>query len=708
VASIDESLARAIQLHQSGDLAAAQQIYRQILAQDPSHADALHLLGMVSFQTGQLDSAVELIQRAIAADPSAVPFHSNLGGVFQAQGKRLEAEQCFRHAVRLAPDFSDAHYNLGIVLQEQNKLSEAIASFRRAIAIHPEHAGALNNLGNALLRSGNAAEAIVCFRKALQKDPASAQLHYNLGGALQELGQLPAAVAAFRRALQIKPDYADVFNNLGNVLLDQGQTAEAVDCYRQALQAKPDLLEVRCNLVYQLQLQCCWDEVEKLSEPIVQAVNVDAGRTDDPPITPFCFLALPTPTTAEQQHRCATTFVRQQLGPIMALAPEVRFRYANSERPKIHIGYLSADFRAHPVGLSLVEVLEQHDRSAFEVAAYSCGPDDGSVTRQRIVKGVDRFIEMGGDSFINAARRIHADRIDILVDLMGHTRRARTEILALRPAPIQVHYLGYPGTMGAPFIDYLIADEFVIPRDHTPFYTEKVAYLPRCFFPNDSQRTVTPDKTSRSYWDLPADARIFCCFNNSYKFNPMMFGAWMRLLLAVPGSLLWLPKMSREADQHLRQQAAARGVPPERLVFARTLPLLADHLARYRVADLFLDTFPYNAHSTASEALSSGCPVLTLTGQTFASRVAASLLHAADLPELVTHGLAEYEEKALYLAQNPTELARLRSQLAENRVDNPLYDGASIARALEQAFRTMWNRYLAGEAPQTFRVEGDA
>jgi predicted O-linked N-acetylglucosamine transferase (SPINDLY family) len=367
------------------------------------------------------------------------------------------------------------------------------------------------------------------------------------------------------------------------------------------------------------------------------------------------------------------------------------------------IGYLSADFHSHATAMLVAELFEKHDRARFSIIGYSYGPDDGSQMRRRVVSAFDRFVDLREASFSDSAKRIATDGVNILVDLKGYTQDARTEIMALRPAPIQVNYLGYPGTMGADFIDYILVDEFIVPPDQQPFFTEKLVHLPGCYQVNDSQREIAPRTPSRAECGLPEKGFVFCCFNNNYKITPEMFGVWMRLLIGVPGSVLWLLEGNRWSPDNLRREAEARGVAADRLVFAPQFSP-AEHLARLRLAELFLDTFPVNAHTTASDSLWAGCPLLTIAGTTFVSRVAGSLLRAVGLPELITTSMAEYEALALRIATNPAQRAELRARLAANRITSPLFDGGRFAATIERAYTTMWQRHAAGKNPSGFRV----
>ncbi len=737
MATISEAFAVAVVHHRAGRLQAAEQIYLQILSIEPNHAPAWHLLGVVHYQRGNHQAAADHIVRAIGLDASAADFrcnlgnvyqrldkpdeatacyrralelkpdyaeaHCNLGNVFKHQGKRDEAIACYRRALELKPDFAEAHTNLGTVLQELHRYDEAVDCFRRALELKPDFVEADYNCGNALQEQGKPGEAADCYRRALALQPDFVDALHNLGIALQELARRDEAVACYRRALELRPDFAEALYNLGNVLREQARRDEAVACYRRALELKPDFLVALSALVHELQYICHWEGLKRLSQRVIELIDENVQSAIGAPVPPFSLLSLPTMTTAAQQLRCARQWVERKLKMPAELAPHPPLRRRSRPKSKLTIGYLSADFRSHAIAVTVAELFEKHDRGRFAIFGYSYGPDDGSPMRQRLVKAFDRFVDVRDASFAEAARRIAADEVDILVDLTGYTLNGRTQILAIRPAPIQVNYLGYTGTMGAAFMDYIIVDDFIVPPEQQPFFTEKLVHLPGSYQVNDSQREISPHTPSRAECGLPQQGFVFCCFNNNYKITPEVFTVWMRLLQAVPGSVLWLLEDNPFAATNLRREAQARGVAAERLVFATHLAL-ADHLARHRLADLFLDTLPYNAHTTASEALWAGCPLLTIAGQTFASRVAGSLLRTLGLPELITTRLEDYEEMALRLARDTRQLAELRARLQTNRTTSALFDAGPFAATLEKAYQTMWEICAAGEKPRAFRV----
>ncbi len=737
MSSLADHFATAVEHHQSGRLQAAEQHYRQVLALDPRHAPAWNLLGVVQAQLSQWPAAVDCFRRAIAIDATdahahcsladalkqlgdlaqaiasyrralalndALPqAHYNLGVALEESGRRDEAIACYRRAIQLQPGNAQLLYNLGNTFYQQGCLSEAIAEYRRSIDLQPDFAEAYYNLAIALNQQGRWDESQACYRRSIALQPEFAEAYNNLANTLVELGQSDEAIAHYRRAIELRPTLSNAHHSLGNALLERGARDEAIVCYRRALALRPDYPLAAAALAHQLQQVCQWGELPALVQSVVEAVDAADARGTMSGVSPFTFLALPVSTTAEQQLRCARQWAARQLRPAAAPMHASRSKSANS---KLRVGYLSADYHYHATAMLVVELFETHDRRRFEIIGYSYGRPDDSPLRRRLVRGLDQFVDLRSLPPAESARRIAQDSVDILVDLKGYTVGARTQILAEHPAPIQVNYLGYPGTMGASFIDYILVDDFIAPSDQQRYYAEKLVHLPGCYQVNDSQRQIAPRTPSRAECGLPEQAFVFCSFNNTYKITLEMFDVWMRLLHAVPGSVLWLLESNSPAVTNLRREAEARGVPSARLVFAPRLPL-EEHLARHRLADLFLDTFPVNAHTTASEALWAGCPMVTLAGQTLASRVAGSLLRALGLPELIATSINEYEQIALRLANEPARLAELRARLANRRVNAAVFDAAKFAPALERAYETMWSIYSSGQEPRSFAVTSD-
>jgi protein O-GlcNAc transferase len=593
-----------------------------------------------------------------------------------------------RRALARTPQDPELHYELGRLLLQNGQAADAFQSYQYALRLAPGHPQILMQLGNACSAMGKYQEAVRYFQQSLRADASDPATHFNLGNALRELGQPEAAAQAYRAALKLTPNDADTHNNLGNVLREQGKLDEAIACYQEALRLNPNLHHARMHLLHQRQHMCDWHGFEEEISAIRQIV----ARHPDAQISPFAFLSLPG-TTPEEQRRCAENWVRSRYSGMIEDGKRLNYQHTKAHRPKLRIGYLSGDFRLHPLAFLITELLELHDRERFEIYAYSYGMDDHSPQRDRLIQACDVFRDIRPISQHEAAQQIHADKIDILVDLTGFTQTSRTGILALRPAPIQISWLGFPGTMGAPFVDYLISDRFITPPEQAGAYSEQLLLLPDTYQPNDRKRPVGPLPT-RASCGLPDDGIVFCCFNQTFKITPQLFDIWMDLLSETTGSVLWLLECNPWAKANLRKEASKRGVSPDRLVFAPRVPI-AEHLARQQLADIFLDTLPYNAHTTTSDALWVGLPVLTCAGKTFSSRVAGSLLRASGVPELVTSSLEAYQAKVRELARNPSVLHGIRERLRSQRASNPIFDTPRFAGNLEEIYLKIWRQWVA-------------
>jgi predicted O-linked N-acetylglucosamine transferase (SPINDLY family) len=801
-ATVEVAFQQAVDFHERGLLAQAEMLYREILRREPTHSEALHLLGLVALSKSDVQSAIQLIGAALALNPAHAVARVNLGGAFLQQQRPADALACYDDALRLAPRFAGAHYNRGNALAELGRLEEAVDSYDHALELEPNHLEAHNNRGDALMGLQRPQEALVSFEYAIQLDSRFAPAHNNRGNALLALERPTEALAAFDRAVELRPDYAEGHYNRGNALADLHRAAEALTGFERALQLRPNYpgallnraiallaldraeeglascdraielepghaaaltargtvllrllrptealmsfqraLELRPNsrdvlnnygstlvmlqkheeavacfsrllevspehdyaagALFHSQLHCCeWTDYR----PAPGSCNKDVRRIVDAVLlgkrvsTPFCLLAVTD--SAATQRQCSQLHAVDRYSP----ASRPLWQGDRYQHERVRVAYLSADFHNHVTAHLAAQLFERHDRDRFEITAISFGPEDGSAMRARLRRAFDRFVDVRSMSDAAVAQLLRELEIDIAVDLKGFTENCRTGILAHRAAPIQVSYLGYPGTLGAPYIDYIVADREVIPPADQQHYAEQVVYLPECYQVNDSTRAIAARTPERAEVGLPATGFVFCCFNSSYKITPVMFDIWMRLLRQVPGSVLWLLQGNSTATQNLRREAELRGVDPQRLVFAAWMAA-EEHLARQRLADLFLDTLPVNAHTTASDALWAGLPVLTCRGQAFAGRVAASLLTALDLRELITGSLQEYEQRALGLATNPERLATVRAKLATNSVTHALFDTARFCRHLEAAYLNMWQRYQSGKRAAGFTVE---
>lgn len=599
----------------------------------------------------------------------------------------------------MRPDYLPALYNLGLVLHESGRFDEAEACFRRLLALDPADVDSLFHLGALCQRNGRTAEAAETYRVALRHAPENVHLWMRLG----EVGiaqfserSLRDAADCFRRALRLQPDFADAHFNLGYVRSLDGRHDEALAGFQAALRLRPDMVAFQSSLLGEMQRICDWSRFDELCA----LQRRSSLERSEPPVYPFSLISI-SPAPAEQLA-CAKNFARSLSVRVTGDGAHPRVRSAQSAGKRRRIGYLSAEFHEHATAYLTAELFELHDRSRFEIVAYSYGPDDRSAIRARLRRSFDRFVDLRLLPPEQSAAVIHSDGVEILVDLKGFTVHARPEIAALRPAPVQVSYLGYPGTMGADYIDYLVGDRFVTPVERAGEYTEKLVLMPDSYQVNDRRRPVA-ETPARAALGLPESGFVFCCFNQAYKILPEVFSLWMRMLDAVPGSVLWLLEWNPWAAQNLRREAAARNIDPARLILAPLLPL-PEHLGRLAGADLFLDTFPYNAHTTASDALWAGLPLLTCAGETFASRVAGSLLKAVGMPELITHTLADYEALGVRLARAPREHAGLRNRLSRNRASAPLFDTPRFTRHLEVAYEKMWEIHRAGSAPRLIEL----
>jgi predicted O-linked N-acetylglucosamine transferase (SPINDLY family) len=883
--------------HQAGRLAEAEAYYRRVLAAQPDHADALHLLGIVANQARRHDLAVQLISQAIKQNGERPDYFCSLGIALKNQGKLDEAVAAYRQAIRINPDLPEAHCNLGNALHDQDKLTESLASYDRALAVRPDYAealysrgvilqklkrfeealasydraltvrpdyaGALSNRGvilqklkrfdealasydraltvrpdyaealsnrgntlhelkrfeealascdralavrpnfaealynrgntlhelkrfeealascdralavrpnfaEALYNRGNTLhelrrfeEALASYDRALAMRPDFAEALSNRGNTLHELKRFEEALASYDRALAVRPDYAEALSNRGNTLHELKRFEEALASYDRALAVRPDYTEAlsnRGNTLHELKrfeeaLASCdralavrpnfaealynrsviLQKLKRFEEALASYDRLLAAKADHPHafsgvahcvmrlcdfdrrtrfatdlcahvsgkksiVSPFVLLGYSGDPALQVQ--CARNHIENMIpSPLPPLCSGQKWRH-----DKLRVAYLSPDFRSHPTAVQTAELFELHDRSRFEIIGVSFGVDDRSEMRKRLVAAFDEFHDVRKNSDKEVAKLLNDRHFDIAVDLAGYTQDSRPTILAHRPVPIQVNYLGFPATMGADFIDYIIADAMVLPVEHQPYYTEKVVYLPDCYQVNDTKRKIAERTPTRQEIGLPEHAFVLCCFNNNWKITPEIFDIWMRLLQQVEGSVLWLLGDNEGAERRLRKETQRRGIDPSRLVFAGRLPP-AEHLARHRLADLFLDTLPYNSHTTASDALWAGLPVLTCKGEAFAGRVAASLLHAVGIPELITSNLEDYQTLALKLVRDAALLAEIKAKLARNRNTYPLFNTERFACHIEAAYRTMWETWQRGEVPKSFSVE---
>lgn len=735
---------RALGLVQTGHLAEAEAVCRHLLAVQPRYFHALHLLGIMELQRGRHAQAAEWLNRAVAVDSGHPQAFSNLALALLAIKRPEEAYAHCRRAIALKPDFAEALANAADALCALNRRSEALLLYDRAIAASPSLIAAHFGRAGALLALKSPEAAVAGFEQALRINPAFVPAMVNRGNALFQLKRFDDALAAFDGALQLSPDFLEATNGRGCVLQALRRLPEAMQCFEAALARNGQTPEAWFNKAtvllelgeYQRSVECSARALV-LNSGYIAALNASAnalwrlGRFADaaeaygqvvaldpefpyalgnhlncraqvcdwrdrsrlecdilllngenkPAILPFALLSISD--SAEVQLRCARIRAGDYPPPGHPLWHGEPYQH-----DRIRVAYVSGDLGDHALSCLLAGVFEQHDRRRFEIMAISLRPQRHSDLGRRVHAAFDRFIDVSERSNRDTAQLMRDLEIDIAVDLAGHTGGARMEIFAHRPAPIQAAYLGFPATTGTAYMDYLIADEFLIPAEKAEFYSEKIVYLPHCFQANDDRRAISGHVPSRVDECLPEEAFVFCSFNASYKISPRFFDIWMRLLQRVPDGVLWLIGEDPVTRDNLRHQARERGVDDQRLIFARRRPY-DDHLARLQLADLFLDTLPFNAGTTASDSLWAGLPLLTCAGDALSARMAGSLLKAVDLPELITHSVEEYESRACHLASHRTELRALRDRLGRNRNASPLFDTRGFTRHLESAYIQM-------------------
>lgn len=688
--------AQAVMMHQQGSLAEAERGYRLVLAADKKHPGALQYLAMLEGQRDNFAEAVRLLRKCVKAHPRLVEAQTNLGFALAQTGQHAEALACYDKALAIDPKFITALNNRGISLRELGRLDDALANYDRLLALKPDFADAHYNKGNLLNRLERFDDALACFDKALALTSSDVNTLIGRATALRGLGRREEAIACLDRALVMEPQNVTALLNEGHILSDLRRYEEAIGRFESALKYDPSHPQLLSSLLIAAAALCDWARTQPLIEEL--RARVISGAAIGQP-----FSLLSACDDPALHLACARNYVQDWLlrHPRKEVARHGTARETALRR--LRVAYLSADFRRHATAYLIAGLLRRHDRSRFEIVAVSVGEDDGSAERAQIMQAVDVFLDMRGHSDRFIAELLVQQKIDILVDLNGHAQGGRMGIFAQRPAPLQASYLGYPGTTGVNYLDYVIADPIILPADLQPFYTEQIIALPDYYAAYDPLLTGELPAVTRTAAGLPEQAFIFCCFNNNYKINAAVFDRWMRLLSAVEASVLWLFRDRPEVERNLRAEAERRGIDPARLLFAPRVSL-PEHLARHRLADLFLDTLPYNAHTTACDALWMGLPIVTCTGKAFAGRVATSALTSCGLSDLVTTNLEDYEALALRLATDPARLADVRRRLEQARATAPVFDPDRLRRQIEAAYLQMWDIHRAGASPRAFSV----
>jgi len=760
---VDELFQAALSSHLSGRLDDARRGYERTLSINPSHASSVGHLGLIELSTGDVkkaislieqsivlgapkvdalvnlaycknligffDEAIELCRESLAIDNQSDGAWTNLGNAYRMLGKFSDAEFAYRSALGIQPQYPQYLYNLANIYVLVGRYRESVDLLRHSCSIDPSVPETHNALGTSLVRLGDLEEAIRHFSRAIELNGAFAEAFNNRGSAYRDLGRFVEALGDFDRAIYINPSYVQAYSNRGTVFRDLGRLKEAITSHSQAISVGGDSIpEIWGNLgnaliergerldgihAYRQSFSLQERNNKCLGELIIAELmvcdwtytqlrkNRFASDIENDSIAPP-FITLGIFDSLVLQRRAATNYALSTLG-IRSNEPFRLHGASRAEQEKIRVGYFSMDFREHPVATLISELIENHDRDKFEIIAFSFGQNTKDLYRKRLEMAFDKFIDLQSKSVIETIEIARGHCLDIALDLGGHTRDARPQIFFERVAPVQINYLGYPGTSGIPNMDYIVADRHLIDSNTTHGYTEAVIYLPDSYQPNDTKKVISGSLMSRGECRLPTEGVVYACFNNNWKITPEVFRSWMKILDNVQKSVLWLYQDNEFSEKNLRIEAKKASIDPDRLVFAKRLPQPI-HLARYRLADLFLDTFPYGAHTTASDALWVGTPVLTRRGETFASRVASSLLHTVGLPELVTNTDAEYVQKAIALGKEPLSLSKYRDFLEASVKKSKLYDTAIYTRHLEYAYKQVHLASREGRAPKSFEV----
>ena len=666
-------------------LESARRVANTVLRLNPKDLVALQILGLCMAMQGRSREAVPPLLKAAQLDPKNAELLSNLARAQHGAELYREVLETYAKLLRLVPDSAQIQTDRGTALAKLRRFDEAEQAYQKAIALQPDNFLAWSNRGNLLSELRLTPEAIQSYEKALQLNPSYAETWTNLGNALFDIGRFTDAAHAHEKALSLNPEYGEAWSNYGNTLLEMKEDERTYESYVKAFQIKPDVPFLYGQLLSAKLGSCIWDQAEPNANSIL-------ARVDENEKICLPFVLLSTPASLAQQLSCAKVFVADRCPPDgSALAEDYRPIVSNQ---KIRIGYFSSDFKNHPVGILMENILRLHDRTAFEFYGYFLNKKKSDPIESSISRLLDSAHDLFGVTDKDAHALIAQHQLDIAIDLNGHTSGARTALFSHRLAPIQVNYLGYAGTSGAAFFDYLIADLIAIPKLDQPFFTEKIAYLPDSFFPVDTSITDFGFLPSRESQGLPSSGFIFACFNNAYKIQPEIFRCWMHLLKSVESSVLWRTTPSKKAMKNLQAACGDLVVDSSRLIFAKREAERKDHLSRLRLVDLFLDTPHYNAHATCADALWAGVPVLTQVGSTFAGRVAASQLHALGMADCIVDSVEAYKEKAIELALNPALLQSVRDQLTQNSKTMPLFDSKLYVKNLENTYRTIISQHV--------------
>lgn len=687
--------------------------YQHAIQTRPNFAMAFGNIASIYYEQGQLDLAIRHYKQAISRDPRFLEAYNNLGNALKDIGRVDEAVRCYNHCLHLQPNHPQAMANLGNIYMEWNMVGPASSLFQATLTVTTGLSAPFNNLAIIYKQQGNYTNAISCYNEVLRIDPLAADALVNRGNTFKEIGRVTEAIQDYMHAITFRPTMAEAHANLASAYKDSGHVEAAITSYKQALLLRPDFPEATCNLLHTLQCVCCWEDRSKMFTEVEGIIRRQINMSVLPSVQPFHAIAYPIdPILALEISRkyaahCSIIASRFGLPPFNHPAGVPVKREGGYKR--LRIGYVSSDFGNHPLSHLMGSVFGMHNRKNVEVFCYALSPNDGTEWRQRTQSEAEHFLDVSAMSSDAIAKTINEDNIQILINLNGYTKGARNEIFAMQPAPIQVSYMGFPGTTGATYIDYLVTDEFVSPLQYAHIYSEKLVHLPHCYFVNDykqkNQDVLDPkSKPKRSDYGLPEDKFIFGCFNQLYKMDPEIVNTWCNVLKRVPNSALWLLRFPAAGEMRFRAYAAAQGVQADQIIFT-DVAMKNEHIRRSVLADVILDTPLCNGHTTGTDVLWAGVPMITLPLEKMATRVAGSLCLATGLGhEMIVNSLEEYEEKAVSLALNKPKLQALTKELRASRLTCPLFDTMRWVKNLERSYFKMWNLHCSGQKPQHFKV----
>jgi len=666
--------------------------YKKALELQPNYFQAYYNMGNVFLASGQLEQAIIAFKKVIAIEPNYVEAYNNLANILQEQGKLENAITIYKKAIVINPNLSNIYNNLGNALQKLFKFNDSIEFYKKALALNPNFYQSLNNLGNSFKHKGMIASAKEMYQKALSVKPDYVEAHNNLGVLFQEQGNFEEAIVSYKKAIFYNSNFCEALNNLGIIYSIKGCFKESINFFEKALLINPNYESARLQKLHQLSHICDWKEIRK-DYQLIQDLGIKKQS-----VSPWLILSLD-----DNPYRHLVRSQKYSKSKFNQNSKKFDIKSIKSERI-IRLGYFGADFYNHATMYLMSRIFSLHNRKKFEVYVYSYGNNKNDIMRQKLISNVDVFDDVSQMSDRDIAYLARQDKIDIAIDLKGYTQNTRSGIFSYRAAPVQINYLGYPGTMGTSFIDYIIADNIIVPEMFRECYSEKIIFMPYSYQPNDNKRKISTKQITRLEMGLPEDSFVFCSFNNLYKITSQEFDIWMRIMKKIEGSVLWLLKSNKWGEENLKKEAQNRGVEPSRLIFAEKISQ-EEHLARHKLADLFIDTFNVNAHTTASDALWAGLPVVTKLGKSFASRVAGSLLNAIDLPELITENKKDYENSIFRLATNRHKLMKIREKLSINRMSKPLFDSKQYTQHLESGYEQAYINHISGLKPKTIYIK---